>query len=67
MTASGTKHFQVDHLGTVRRITGTGTPVAVLASHDCYPFRLEATSSTQNTERMKCTGREQDATTLALP
>jgi RHS repeat-associated protein len=58
--STGTKHFHLDHLGTIRRVTGTGTPVAVLASHDLYPFGLEATSITQDTERMKFTGHERD-------
>jgi RHS repeat-associated protein len=61
--STGTKHFHLDHLGTVRRITGTGTPAAVLASHDYDPFGLEATSPTQDTERMKYTGHERDAAT----
>ena len=61
--STGTKHFHLDHLGTVRRITGTGTPAAVLASHDYYPFGLEATSPAQDTERMKYTGHERDAVT----
>ena len=61
--STGTKHFHLDHLGTVRRITGTGTPAAVLASHDYYPFGLEATSPAQDTERMKYTGHERDGAT----
>ena len=61
--STGTKHFHLDHLGTVRRITGTGTPAALLASHDYYPFGLEATSPAQDTERMKYTGHERDAAT----
>jgi RHS repeat-associated protein len=54
------KHFHLDHLGTIRRITGTGTPAAVLASHDYYPYGLEATTAGQDTERMKFTGHERD-------
>jgi len=54
------KHFHLDHLGTIRRITGTGTPAAVLASHDYYPFGGEATTAGQDTERMKFTGHERD-------
>ena len=61
--STGTKHFHLDHLGTVRRITGTGTPAAVLASHDYYPFGLEATSPAQDREQMKYTGHERDAAT----
>jgi RHS repeat-associated protein len=58
--ATGTRYFALDHLGTVRRITGTGTPAQVLASHDYYPFGSEASSTTQDTERMRFTGQECD-------
>ncbi len=58
--STGTKHFHLDHLGTIRRVTGTGSPAAVLAGHDLYPFGLEATSITQDSERMKFTGHERD-------
>jgi RHS repeat-associated protein len=50
----------------VRRITGTGTPAAVLASHDYYPFGVEATASTDG-ERMKHTGHEWDVATALDP
>jgi RHS repeat-associated protein len=56
--ASGTKHFHLDHLGTIRRITNASR--AVVGSHDYFPFGLEATSASQDTERMKFTGHERD-------
>jgi RHS repeat-associated protein len=57
--ASATKHFHLDHLGSIRRITGAGTPAAVLASHDYYPYGMEACGTT-DWERMKYTGHERD-------
>jgi len=56
--ASATKYFDLDHLGTPRLITGSGG--TTLAFHDYYPFGQEATSATQDTERMKFTGHERD-------
>jgi YD repeat-containing protein len=58
--SAGTRHAHLDHLGTIRRITGTGTPPAVLAAHDYYPFGEEATDPYQDAERMKYTGHERD-------
>jgi RHS repeat-associated protein len=49
-----------DQLGKMQTVTGTGTPAQVLASHDYYPFGSEASSTTQDTERMKFTGQERD-------
>jgi RHS repeat-associated protein len=58
ITPAGTRHFHVDHLGSVRHITSpTGTSVAFHAYH---PFGQEATSPTQDTEQMKFTGHERD-------
>jgi RHS repeat-associated protein len=49
-----------DHLGTIRRITNTATPPAIVAAHDYYPFGSEATSPSQDGERMKWAGSERD-------
>jgi len=57
---SGTRHFHLDHLGTIRRITNTATPPAIVGTHDYYPFGYEATDPCQDTERMKYTGHERD-------
>jgi RHS repeat-associated protein len=55
---AATKHLHLDHLGTIRLITSsTGS---VLATHTYYPFGQEATSTTQDAERMKFTGQERD-------
>ncbi len=52
-----TRHFDLDHLGTPRLITGSGgTP---LATRDYYPFGMEA-YGTADGERMKFTGHERD-------
>jgi RHS repeat-associated protein len=59
-TGSVTKYLHLDHLGTIRRITNTASPAAIIASHDYYPFGLEATSPSQDAERMKWTGHERD-------
>jgi RHS repeat-associated protein len=56
--SSGTRHFHLDHLGTVRLITNSsGSQVAL---HTYYPFGQEATSTSQDSERMKFTGHELD-------
>jgi RHS repeat-associated protein len=55
-----TKYFHLDHLGTIRRITNTASPAAIIASHDYYPFGLEATDPSLDSERMKWTGHERD-------
>ena len=55
---TSTKHFHIDHLGTIRRITNTSGTVAV--PHDYYPFGQEATNAYADTERMKFTGHERD-------
>ncbi len=51
------RHFDLDHLGTVRLITdAAGNPVA---THRYYPFGKEQTPL-QEAERMKFTGHERD-------
>jgi RHS repeat-associated protein len=55
---AGTRHFALDHLGTVRLVTNSsGTQ---LAFHTYLPFGQEATSTTQDSEIMKFTGQERD-------
>ncbi len=56
--SAGTKHFHLDHLGTIRRTTDSAGSVAV--RHDYYPFGQEASSATGDSERMKFTGHERD-------
>lgn len=52
-----TRHFHVDHLGSVRQVTdGNGNEVE---RHNYYPFGEEATSSS-SLERMRFTGHERD-------
>jgi len=58
--SGATKYFHLDHLGTIRRITNTATPPAIIASHDYYPFGFEATATNQDTERFKWAGYERD-------
>jgi RHS repeat-associated protein len=55
--ASTTRHFDLDHLGMPRLITGSGG--TTLAIHDYYPFGMEA-YGTADGERMKFTGHERD-------
>jgi RHS repeat-associated protein len=61
--AEGTRHFHLDHLGTPRAITSASG--ALLSYHAYYPFGQEATSPTQDAERMKFTGHERDLASLA--
>jgi RHS repeat-associated protein len=57
-TPAGARHFSVDHLDTVRLVTdAAGNPVAY---HLYHPFGEEATSPTQDAERVKFTGHERD-------
>src|SRR5213076_2594146 len=58
-TSDHTLHFFPDHLGTPRVITGSGG--AVLAKHTYYPFGEEASLKNQDSEVMKFTGHERDA------
>ncbi len=61
VTASTTRHFALDHLGTLRRGTDTqATPqLDATLTRDFYPFGLEATSAT-GAERMRFTGHQRD-------
>jgi len=56
--SAGTRHFHLDHLGTIRRITNSSGSLAY--SHDYYPFGQEATNAYADMERMKYTGHERD-------
>jgi RHS repeat-associated protein len=55
--------FHLDHLGTPRAVTNTNG--ARIAYHVYYPFGEEATSFSQDTERMKFTGHERDLGNLS--
>ncbi len=64
-TPAGRRHFSLDHLGSPRLTTdATGVQVAY---HVYYPFGEEATSPTQDAERMKFTGHERDLANPASP
>jgi RHS repeat-associated protein len=62
----GTRHFHLDHLGSVRLISNAGQ--VIYAEHAYYPFGREITSPTQEIvsfghdtpEPMKFTGHERD-------
>lgn len=57
-SANGRLDYHVDHLGTPRLITNTSRHR--VSYHQYFPFGEEATSSQQNTERLKFTGHERD-------
>jgi RHS repeat-associated protein len=57
-----TLHFHPDHLGTPRLITGNGG--AKVSLHTYYAFGQEATSDSQDNERLKFTGHERDTPRL---
>lgn len=57
-----TLHFYLDHLGTVRLITGNGG--MKIAQHTYFPFGIEATAANQDNEKLKFTGHERDAASL---
>lgn len=61
-TSAKTLHFFPDHLGTPRLITGNGGVQTAL--HTYFPFGEEATALNQDSERMKFTGHERDASGL---
>jgi RHS repeat-associated protein len=61
-TAAQTLHFHNDHLGTPRLITANGG--TKVAFHTYYPFGAEATSPSQDSEKLKFTGHERDAASL---
>nr|HRC85857.1 RHS repeat-associated core domain-containing protein [Thermoanaerobaculia bacterium] len=56
---TGILHYTLDHLGSPRLITDGAK--ARVALHTYFPFGAEATSPTQDAERMKFTGHERDA------
>jgi RHS repeat-associated protein len=59
VTAEGDeRHFALDHLGTVRVVTGDLG--FVIAKHAYFPFGEEATATGQDAEPMKFTGHERD-------
>lgn len=53
-----TYHYHLDHLGSPRLITGPGG--VKQAYHVYYPYGDEATSTYQDSERMKFTGHERE-------
>ena len=57
--SAGTRHFALDHLGTVRLITNSDTGKTVWGYHAYYPFGEEA-ATTWDAERIKFTGHERD-------
>jgi RHS repeat-associated protein len=62
-TATGPRHFHLDHLGTPRLITDRAGRQA--AYHVYFPFGEEATAFNQDAERMKFTGHERDLASAA--
>jgi RHS repeat-associated protein len=59
VTPQGTRHFHLDHLGSVRQVTNASA--AQVAFHAYYPFGREATTLGQdNKEQMQFTGHERD-------
>lgn len=64
-SATGRRHFHVDHLGTPRLITNS--LAQKVAYHVYYPFGEEATAFNQDAERLKLTGHERDLASLASP
>lgn len=58
------RHFALDHLGTVRRITNDIGEV--VSEHDYFPFGREATVPAAGAEPMKFTGHERDALSTIL-
>jgi RHS repeat-associated protein len=61
-TPAQTLHFFGDHLATPRLITANGG--TKVAFHTYYPFGAEATSLSQDSEKLKFTGHERDAASL---
>lgn len=57
-----TLHFFSDHLGTPRLITNRSG--GKISAHKYLPFGDEITDPSQDTERLKFTGHERDASTL---
>ncbi len=61
VTASGTRHLHLDHLGSVRGATDTQVPPQPILPtvRDYYPFGLDALAAT-DPERMRFAGHERD-------
>ena len=61
VTASGTRHLHLDHLGSVRGASDTQVPPQPILStvRDYYPFGLDALAGT-DAERMRFAGHERD-------
>ncbi len=57
-TLQGNRHFDVDHLGSVRLITDDAKNV--LSRHQYWAYGEEATSGSQDSEVMKFAGQERD-------
>ena len=57
-TPQGNRHFDVDHLGSVRLITDDAKNV--LSRHQYWAYGEEATSGSQDAEVMKFAGQERD-------
>ncbi len=53
----GIYSFHLDHLGTPRQVTKSGSQVAL---HSYYPFGQEATTSSSDEFQLKFTGHERD-------
>ncbi|MGA7615071.1 MAG: RHS repeat-associated core domain-containing protein, partial [Thermoanaerobaculia bacterium] len=58
VTPQGNRHFDVDHLGSVRLITDDGKNV--LSRHQYWAYGEEASSGSQDAEVMKFAGQERD-------
>ena len=59
---AGVQHLHPDHLGTPRQVTGAAGQQA--AFHTYYPYGVEISSSSQDTNRLKFTGHERDFNNL---
>jgi RHS repeat-associated protein len=59
------RNMDLDHLGSPRMLTASGGGLA--AYHVYFPYGLEATSPTQDTERSKFTGHERDLADPSSP
>jgi RHS repeat-associated protein len=63
--ATPDRHYHVDHLGTTRVVTDAAG--FRLALHTYWPFGPEADGSESDSERLKFTGHERDATPGTTP
>ena len=57
--SAGTRHFALDHLGSVRLITNSDAGKTMWGYHAYYPFGEEANTA-WDAERIKFTGHERD-------